>query len=56
MKRLRVLLLCLFLMLPGCRAAGRVAADVGRVAVGAAIIVGFAALATVGGDDCEGCR
>ncbi len=54
MKRLRIVLLCMFLMLPGCRTVAKVAKGAAEVAV-VAVIVGGAALLSAQAD-CEGCR
>ena len=56
MKRLWIALLCLFLVLPGCRTVGRVAKGAAQVAAVVVIVGGAALLSSAGDSDCEGCR
>ena len=56
MKRLWIALVCLFLVLPGCRTVRKVAWGTAQVAAVAAIVGGAALLSSVGDSDCEGCR
>ena len=56
MKRLWIALLCLFLVLPGCRTVGKVAKGAAQVAAVVVIVGGAALLSSAGDSDCEGCR